>query len=129
MTTIRVTVITLCVAAAFLPGEANAQRRYQPSRPTFSPYLDLFRRDNGLLDSYNAQIVPRRRAMQDFNQLQGTVGQQQDTIGRQQEEINGLNQQLLRYGSAASPTGKGGSFMTHRRYFGAGSGGTGGRRK
>jgi hypothetical protein len=107
-------------AALLCTTDAQAQRRYQPRRPTFSPYHDYFRQDTGLLDQYNTFVVPRRRLTSDMSQMQGT-------IDSQQAEIDSLNRQLLQInGTLAGPTGKAGTFMNYGRYY---PGSSGGRRR
>jgi hypothetical protein len=49
--------LTLIIASSE-PAEAQA-RRYRPSRPTVSPYLNLLRPDVGPLPNYHALVRPQ----------------------------------------------------------------------
>ena len=59
---------------------AQDYQRYQPARPTLSPYLNFFRTDVGVVHNY-------LRVVQPSIQLQSTLNRQQLQIGRQQSEI------------------------------------------
>lgn len=80
--------LALALTAAGV-GEAAAQRpqRYQPSRPTLSPYLNLLRNNNSAIPNYYSFVRPYQN-QQALNQLQGEqLGFQNAQIGRVQAEL------------------------------------------
>ena len=85
--------------------------RYQPSRPTISPYLNLLRRDVGRIPNYHTLVRPQIQQYQN-NQLQQYQLQQQQTA------IQSNRQQILRVGEAAiAPTGSGAGFRNYSHYY------------
>jgi hypothetical protein len=112
------------LALAVAPVQAQGARRYQPSRPTVSPYMNLFRNNVGPLPNYYSLVRPQ------INQL--AVNNQVATQQAQQSaSLNMLQSQTAK--QAATPTGKNSWFMTYRRQSfmsapGAGGGGGAGRR-
>jgi hypothetical protein len=119
----------ICVASALGPGDAMAQRpqRYQPARPTVSPYLNLLRQNNSALPNYYSLVRP------DLQQYQ--VNQQQQTLLLQQNaEIQRLQTNLLRTQTegpvSGTPSwfqtpGSRSTFLNTSRYYGrAGTAGT-----
>lgn len=84
---------------------AQVQRRYQPSRPTVSPYLNLFRFNNSVVPNYQSLVRPEQEALR-FRQ------QQQQYDRRQTQELNQLrsNVEVLQQPAVVSelvaPTGK-----------------------
>jgi hypothetical protein len=94
-------------------GQGYSGSGYQPSTPTFSPWLNLYQRNAGPLDNYHTFVRPER-------QLQDTLRQQASAIQRQGEGIRGLTGQVndLREGrSPAHPTGAGSVFMDYGHYY------------
>lgn len=73
-----------------LGSEAVAQRpqRYQPARPTVSPYMNLFRNNNSPVPNYYSFVRPQ------LNQIQVNQ-EQQALLMRQNSEIQGLQKNLL----------------------------------
>jgi len=113
------------VVAAFLMGSAvvgsvrvaNAQPPYL-NRPTFSPYLQLFRSDPGPLGQYHSWVRPRQ-------QLQRTLSRQSAAIRSQQRSVQSLQGEVSRFGTTGPTraTGAGSTFMNYSHYFpGFGSG-------
>jgi hypothetical protein len=100
--------IALVAAGCWLgtAAESHAQvRRYEPSRPTVSPYLNLFREQTGILPNYQALVRPQ--------QLQNETNQRQREINqRGATEAQNLQTQIyeLQQKQAAelqmAPTGK-----------------------
>lgn len=103
-------VVGACILmlASFVCGESRGQqaRRYQPSRPTVSPYLNLFRNNTGPLPNYYSLVRPQ------INQL--AFNQQQLIQQTQQNASLGLLQNELRQ-QGTTPTGKHSGFMTYGR--------------
>ena len=93
-------------------------RRYEPSRPTVSPYLQLFRDDvrNQPLPNYYAYVRPLQQQYQ-VNQTQQRLLQQQSrTIGQLQTNMQSLERRQIE-GPLVAPTGKGSWFLTTPRYY------------
>jgi hypothetical protein len=78
--------------------------RYQPARPTVSPYLNLFRRDAGPLPNYYSLVRPQLNQQAiDMELLQNQA--------RQGAEIGAIRSGQM----TATPTGKGSWFMQYGR--------------
>jgi hypothetical protein len=121
-------VIAWSAAFVWFGGVAasNAQvRRYEPSRPTVSPYLSLFREQTGILPNYQALVRPQQlqyeanRTQQRFNQ------QNAEEVESLRAEVYDLQQRQATE-LTMSPTGKGGwfarpsqrqQFMNTSRYY------------
>ena len=107
----------LAACAGFLVlacvSRASAQvPRYEPSKPTVSPYLNLFREDNdaGALPNYQSLVRPLQR-QHAVNQAQQQILQQQTQVIQQLElNIEGIQQQRAT-GALIAPTGQGSWFM------------------
>ena len=82
-------IAVLAVGIAFFAKASDAQdtERYEPSTPTVSPYLNLFRNDNGrsALPNYYSLVRPLQ------NQYRTNVIQQQ-ILQQQGQAINQLHQ-------------------------------------
>lgn len=103
---IRAVVLTVPLMLCAEHVVAQPPARYQPSKPIFSPYLNLLRRDPGqILPSYQAYVLPRIQSRQ-FRQQQVTEVRRLD---------NGLRQ--VRQGESI-PTGVSGQFGNKQRFFG-----------
>jgi hypothetical protein len=99
------------VLTAASASEAQV-RRYEPSRPTVSPYLNLFRnRDsNPFLPNYYSFVRPLQQQYR-LNQTQEQLLQQQGrAIGQLQSQVQQLGQAQMR-GPLVAPTGKSSGFM------------------
>lgn len=92
---------------------ASAQRNwpYQPSRPTTSPYLNLYRTDSGVVDNYNAFVRPEI-------EMRNAMGRQQNALTRQGTNLNTIEQYLSgrQRGDARSTSGAG-VFMNYLHYY------------
>lgn len=93
------------LAAQVVSVQAQVQRRYQPSRPTVSPYLNLFRPNNNIIPNYQSLVRPEQDALR-FRQ------QQLQYDRRQTQQLNQLRSNLQRMQQPAvtselvAPTGK-----------------------
>lgn len=93
------------LAAQVVTVQAQVQRRYQPSRPTVSPYLNLFRPNNNIIPNYQSLVRPEQDALR-FRQ------QQLQYDRRQTQQLNQLrsNLQTMQQPAVTSelvaPTGK-----------------------
>ena len=118
------------------------QDRYRPSpRPTFSPWLDLYRQDHGVLPNYHQFVRPKFEQQRRLREEERWRHEQDRLMRQQQAEMQRMEQRQQAGLQAAQeqsqrfqprptqfgyPTGKGsgfmryGYFMTHRSYFGAG---------
>jgi hypothetical protein len=92
--------------------------RYQPSRPTVSPYLNLLRRDAGPVPNYHTLVRPQLQ-QQAINQQQRAINQQQQSqIRNQQRDLDRVQSGLLQMRSPqASPTGTGSAFMNYSHFY------------
>jgi hypothetical protein len=98
------------VASAQAPG-GPPPGRYQPSRPTISPYLNLLRRNAGPIPNYYSLVRPQLQQL-DTNQ------RQQAFNSRQQDAVRSLDRQVLRIAeSPAAPTGTGAVFRNYSNYY------------
>jgi hypothetical protein len=104
---------------------SNAQvRRYQPSRPTVSPYLNLFRERTGVVPNYYTLVRPFQDQYH-VNQLQQQYMRQQNQVIQQlQTDVYGL--QKNQAAPVIAPTGTGSwfgqpgsrnTFMNTSRYY------------
>jgi len=109
---------------AMLCSPAMAQPRYTPSRPTFSPWLNLYQRNTGVLDNYHTYVRPQV-------ELERTLRQQDLALSRQSAALRNIQGQLNRERPAqAGPTGVHSTFMNYSHYYpGASTGGLGARSK
>jgi hypothetical protein len=112
-------------------SEGTAQRRYEPARPTVSPYLNLFGRQRGIVPNYFTEVRPLQQQYQfqqqqnQFNQTQQQRWQQQNqSIMQLQTDVHGIQQNGT--GALIAPTGKGSwfgqpsgrqTFMNTSRYY------------
>jgi hypothetical protein len=100
------------VISLHLLGAASASmaqvRRYEPNRPTVSPYLNLFRNDfnNGPLPNYQALVRPLQ-LQQEINQQQQRLLLQQNRALRQLDTNLQNFEQRAVSGQLVAPTGKG----------------------
>ncbi len=107
-------VLTAAAVGLLLSGEASAQSpqgiqrpyagRYQPSRPTVSPYLNLFRRDSGPLPNYHLYVRPILQ-QQSINAQTGAAVQQIESTIRQTQT------------TPSGPTGIGSGYRNFSHYY------------
>lgn len=83
------TIPGLVLAAACLRTQAQNPPRYQPQRPTVSPYLNLLRNDTGPLPNYYSLVRPQLnqlafdRQMMSESRLQSLTIQKLETVTEQ----------------------------------------------
>jgi hypothetical protein len=94
----------------FSASASNAQvRRYEPSRPTVSPYLNLFREQRSPIPNYYTLVRPFQNQYQVNQQQQQYMQRQNQAIQQLQYDVQSLEQtQQGRRGVA--PTGSGSWF-------------------
>ena len=106
--------LVACVALGLWLGGAvasNAQvRRYEPSRPTVSPYLNLFRERRGVLPNYYTLVRPFERQYETNRMQQQIIDQQSQAVDRLQGEVYDLQQRQATELNM-TPTGKSGWFL------------------
>src|SRR3990170_1237344 len=99
--------VALC-AVGSTSGYAQV-RRYQPSRPTVSPYMNLFRDQTGPLPNYQALVRPLQ-LQDETNRLQEqSIQRNAQQTQQRQTELYSLQQQQAAQ-LQMSPTGKGSWF-------------------
>ncbi|MCS7239286.1 MAG: hypothetical protein NZ899_13620 [Thermoguttaceae bacterium] len=106
---------------AVVASRAQAQGRYYPSRPTFSPWLYLYRGEAGPLDPYNAWVRPQFEYQDAMRAIENRFRQQEQNLSRLRQESGMLRQALM------PPTGVGSRFMDYSHFYG-GVGGASRRR-
>ena len=91
---------------------AQAQGLYRPTKPTISPWLNLYDRNAGPLGGYLGDVRPRMEVNRSLNQ-------QQRAIDRQGQDLQSLGQQVteMRQDGAIAPTGTGAGFMNYGSHF------------
>ena len=99
--------VVLCAATASM-GQV---RRYEPSRPTVSPYLNLFRQNdvNPFLPNYYSFVRPLQQQYQVNQQQQLLLQQQGQEIGQVQSNLESFERRRAE-GPLVAPTGKGSWF-------------------
>jgi hypothetical protein len=91
--------------AALSAGPAAAQ--YRPARPTWSPYLNLLRRDSSLIQNYQGLVRPEIEFRGNIQQLRQDVTADREAAASENlDETGGL-----------PPTGHAVGFQTQSRYF------------
>ena len=100
-----------CVAV-WAAQPAHAQLRVPIDRPTFSPYLHLFRSDRGPLGQYHSWVRPRQ-------ELRRTLASQSTAIRSQQRGLQGLQGEVSRFGETGPTraTGSASTFMNYSHYY------------
>jgi len=74
------------MASAAAIGEAQV-RRYQPRRPTTSPYLNLTRLNTGAVPNYYSLVRPAQQQQEFNNQEQSLRKKQSGSILRLQNDV------------------------------------------
>ena len=104
-------VIAMLATAVWL-GDADSsfgQQRYQPSRPTVSPYLNLFRFNDSVVPNYQSLVRPQQDALRFRQQQQQYDRQQSQALNQLQTSVQVLQQPGVTTEFVA-PTGKGAWF-------------------
>jgi hypothetical protein len=104
-----------CLAAGLsisLAPPALGQGLYTPPAGSpFSPYLELYRPNPGLLNQYYQFMVPRV-------QLRETLSQQQASLNSLQSQIQSVKTQLGPVPTAViGPTGVRGGYMSYSHFY------------
>jgi len=108
-------------------AQKTAQRpgRYQPTRPTMSPYLNLLRRDVSAVPNYYSFVRPQQRQLEFNRQEQMLRRKQAHTLGKIQNDIQ-LGQAPIHStgtGSGFMQPGSRSTFMNSSRYYSQSGGG------
>ena len=97
-------------AAAQVSQSRVAQQHVAPYRPKLSPYLDLLRNDNSILNPYHSFVLPRRELHQQQARQAGEISRlEQATFGRFAPNAPSQTSRL--------PTGRGGRFQTYLHFY------------
>jgi hypothetical protein len=91
-------------------GPGGGRARFEPSRPTISPYLNLLRRDVGPLPNYYSLVRPQLQ-QNDFNQRQIAINREQRTA------IRANAQQIQEVQSGAASTGTASVYRNYGHYY------------
>jgi hypothetical protein len=100
------------------------QRRYQPSRPTVSPYLNLFRFNNSVVPNYQSLVRPEQEALRFRQQQMQYDRQQTQSLGQLKSTVQGMQQTPVN-SQVVAPTGNaswfnrggGASFQNTSRFY------------
>lgn len=120
--------ILMSVASATNRARAQGYQRYQPSRPTVSPYLNLFQNNrnggfNRAVPNYYSLVRPQLQQQQINANQQDLLNQQGGTLQQLQSNVQVLQQQQE---GAPVVTGHNSWFFNTSRYFAqVGTGGIG----
>jgi hypothetical protein len=102
-------VLVVCLhTLATSPASVAQVRRYEPNRPTVSPYLNLFRNDgfdNRALPNYQALVRPLQLQYQTNQEQQRLLQQQSRALNRLDTNIQDFEQRAAT-GQLVAPTGK-----------------------
>jgi hypothetical protein len=101
--------ILLCTvepAQAQIPG-------YRPTRPTLSPYFDLYRFEPGPLGGYLSDFRPRQEVRQALQRQSARVQQQSATIRSLDRRMSLVEGPV----DLVRPTGTGSGFMNYSHYY------------
>jgi hypothetical protein len=109
-------VISLHALGAASTGMAQV-RRYEPNRPTVSPYLNLFRNDgfnNRALPNYHSLVRPLQRQYETNQAQQRLLVQQSRTLQQLNTNLENFEQRAVT-GQLVAPTGQGAWFLRPSR--------------
>ena len=105
----------LLLAVVVLAVDATAAvaqvRRYQPSRPTVSPYTALTRLNTGGLPNYYAFVRPRQEQAAINTRGRVFLNQQRASLDALRTDVRLTQQAIEQRDQTITPTGKGGWFM------------------
>jgi len=105
------TIAFLAGCAAFCNTRTALAQETRMSRPTISPYLNLYRQDGAAVDNYNAFVRPEI-------ELRAAMGRQQAALTRQATNVLSLQQHVSRESAAATQARTTASvFMHFGHYF------------
>jgi hypothetical protein len=113
-----------CLLADAGVGYGQYQRRYEPSRPTVSPYLNLFRFNNSIIPNYQSLVRPEQESLR-FQQRQQLYNRQQSLdVNQLRSNLNTLQQPAVAT-ELVAPTGHGAwfnrqggaSYLNTSRYY------------
>jgi hypothetical protein len=113
----RTTTFWLALCGVLMLGSVSAQAqypptRYQPSRPTVSPYLNLLRTDRGPLPNYYTFVRPQLEQQWTNQQLQSGIIQNRTNLQAVGQRVGQIEAATMQ------PTGTGASFMNYSHYYG-----------
>jgi hypothetical protein len=110
--------VVVLSAGGVVGAQAPGQVPY--TRPTYSPYLNLFRRDTPLYQNYYGLVRPQIETQANLQRLQQQVTANRQAITSAEQEVEA---------GLLPPTGHRFGYMTHTRFFmNHGAGGAGGFR-
>jgi len=118
-------VFLLCVGPVHAQRSPRFRPGYQPSRPTLSPWFELYRRDSGPLDTYHEFVRPKIQLRDTLRRH--SVGLQRQQAGLQRHEADlqrqgaAVGRMMSVMGQAIRPTGTASRFMNYSHYYSYGS--------
>ena len=109
-----VVVLLAACGALLIARPAEAQGTYRPSRPTISPWLNLYNRNPGPLGNYFTYVRPQMETREALQQQDTRIRQQGAGIQTLGQQVTSLEQQ-----GPTAPTGTGAGFMNYSHYYSA----------
>jgi hypothetical protein len=102
-------VVPVLLGASMCSAQYYQQKRYEPNRPTVSPYLNLFRFNDSVIPNYQSLVRPEQQA-QRFRQQQIQIdNRRQQELQQLQSSVRVLQQPRVDT-ELIAPTGKGSWF-------------------
>jgi hypothetical protein len=104
--------IGLAISLAFCPPPVAAQGYYTPPGGSpFSPYLELYRPNPGLLNQYYQFMIPRV-------ELRDTLTQHQASLNAIQNQVQSVRTQIQPQPTPViGPTGVRGGYMNYSHFY------------
>ena len=117
---VRWLVLAVSVSGLVVPYAAFGQKptRYEPARPTVSPYLNLLRDDTGTLPNYHGLVRPQLQQQHYNRQTVDRLRNQQVLALEQQSQLQQLGESFLEMREPEMrPTGVRAGFQMQKSYF------------
>ena len=110
----RAWLLILCTTCGLLasPRPALAQAQYRPSRPTLSPWLNLYDREPGPLGNYLSRVRPQMQLRSTLHQYDARLRFQGSALASLGGEVAGLTER-----DSIRATGTGSGFMDYSHYY------------
>ncbi len=119
MSRIQLAATLLIAGLLFSWGRPVQAQGYVPQRPVFSPYLNLYNRDSGILNNYFTYVRPRQQLQTALERQQANIQRQRASIQQHNQAIRGLQYQVseLNRRTGVRPTGTGSWFNNYSHYY------------
>ena len=100
-------------------GQGYSSRYSSLSRPTLSPWLNLYRRDPGPVGPYLSYVRPEQELRRTLQGQEAGLRRQSAGLQRQETGVLSLQRRVtqLERGGVMAPTGTGSVFMNYSHYY------------